>query len=192
MCLGTSGAGCRSSTMTNTTAKTAAPARQDKVTGGRLHKAVHSEHARRGHEQPAADIDAVAHPEAVVVVNQGQGDDGGGDTERQVDEEDPMPAERLGQDPTNEQTDSTPGGTDEGVDAHRFGPLEGLGVEVDEDPEDHGAFDGRADALDEAGGGEQEGTVRQSAQHRRHGEEDHAGDEDLLASHQIAEPAGHQ
>jgi hypothetical protein len=62
----------------------------------------------------------------------------------------------------------------------------------DDDPQNHGALEGGADALEEAERHQSDVRTRQSTKERRHGEYSQPRDEHLLAAEQVPQPAGHQ
>ena len=69
---------------------------------------------RAGHVGP------VAEPEALVVLEQAEREERGDDPDRDVDEEDPVPVEGLGQDAAGEEADRGAGRGDEAVEADRL------------------------------------------------------------------------
>jgi hypothetical protein len=112
--------------------------------------------------------------------------------DREVDEEDPMPAQRLGEQSSGEQPERSAGDRHEHVGAHRAGPLR-RGRELgDDDREDHGRLRRRADTLEEAGADQHPLRGGDAAQERCERERDHAREEDALSPDQIAEPAGEE
>jgi hypothetical protein len=58
-----------------------------------------------GDQQRAGHVGAAPQPDALVLVQQPGGEHRGGDADRQVDEEDPVPVDRLGQDAADQQPD---------------------------------------------------------------------------------------
>ena len=127
-----------------------------------------------------------------VAVEPAHGEDGGGDADRQVDEEDPVPADRLGQDAAGEQADRRARGRDEAVDADRLRLLGGLREHRHDHPEDHRGGHRPADALDEARGHQHLLALGQPARERRDGEDGEAGEEQAAAAEQVAETTGEQ
>ena len=114
------------------------------------------------------------------------------DADREVDEEDPVPAQRLGEQPAGEQAERAAGDRDEHVRAHRAGALGGLRELGDDDREDHRRLGGGADALQQARADQRALRRGDAAQQRRDGERDEAGEEHALAPDEVAEPAGQQ
>ena len=97
------------------------------VLGRRLDDRVDAEHQRGGDQHRAEDVGALAEADPAVVLDQPPRQEGGGEPDRDVDEEDPVPADRLGEDPADQQADRAAGGGDEAVDADRLGLLARLG-----------------------------------------------------------------
>ena len=116
----------------------------------------------------------------------------GGRADREVDEEDPVPAQHLGQQASDEQAERAAGDRDEHVRAHRAGPLGGLRELGDDDRQDHRGLGGGADALEHAGADQRLLARGEPAQQRRERERDEAGKEDALAPDEVAEPAGQE
>jgi hypothetical protein len=88
-----------------------------------------------------------------------------GQADREVDEEDPVPAQRLGERSAGEQAEGAAGDGGEHVRAHRPSALSGLRELGDDDGQDHGRLHGGTDALDEAGGDEKALAGGRAAQH---------------------------
>ena len=109
-----------------------------------------------------------------------------------VDEEDPVPAQRLRERAAGEQPDRAAAGGHERVHAHRLGLLGPLGELGHDDREDHARGDRAADALEQARADQHRLAVRHPAQHRGRREQDEPAEEDPLAADQVAEPAGEQ
>ena len=114
------------------------------------------------------------------------------DADREVDEEDPVPAQRLGEQAAGEQAERAAGDRDEHVGAHRPGALGGLGELGDDDRQDHGGLRGGADALEEARADQRFLRRGDAAQQRRDREDDEAGEEHALAPDEVAEAAGQE
>ncbi len=115
-----------------------------------------------------------------------------GDPDWEVDEEDPVPAQGLGQRASGEQTERPAGDGYEHVRAHRPRPVGRLRELGDDDREDHGGLHRRADALDEAGGDQEALTRREPAQRRRGGEHDDPGEKYTPSAEQVPESPGEQ
>ena len=85
----------------------------------------------------AEDVGALAEADAAVLRRAGGGaSDRGDDADRDVDEEDPVPVDRLGQDAAGEQADRAAGRGDEAVDADRLRLLARLGEHRHDHAED--------------------------------------------------------
>jgi hypothetical protein len=114
------------------------------------------------------------------------------DGDRQVDEEDPVVVDALGEDAARQQPDRAAGGGHEPVDPNRLGLLPGLGEHRHDHAEDHGRGHRPADPLHEPGDDQQALALRHPAEQRRdreHGEADH---EHPPPADEISEPAGEQ
>ena len=70
-----------------------------------------------------ATVDPLFEAESDVLHDQDAAEDQRGDADRHVHEEDPVPAQCLGQDPADQQADGAATDGDEDVGAHRLGPL---------------------------------------------------------------------
>ena len=88
------------------------------------------------------------------------------DADRQVDEEDPVPVDDLGDHAAEQQADRAAGGGDEAVDADRLGLLPGLREHRDDHAEDDGGGQRAADALHEARADEHRLRLRGAARQR--------------------------
>ncbi len=135
----------------------------------------------------------VALPLGVLALAEQERRDGkGGDADRDVDEEDPLPGEQVGEDPAHqdacgsaEAADGTPG-------AERDVPLTALGERAGQDRERRRS-DGRgAEALERAGADQRHLVPGQAAEQRSHGEDDEAGHEDPLAAEDVRQAAAQQ
>src|SRR5579862_5004400 len=98
------------------------------------------------------------------------GQDDGRDTDRDVDEEDPAPAERLRQDAAGQRAEGGPAGGDRTPRAQGRGPLASA-VGVAQQGDGGGVDPGSAGALHDAHGDQQSGGGRQPADQR--GEREH-------------------
>src|SRR6185312_1018705 len=107
--------------------------------------------------------------------------------DRDVDEEDPVPADRVGEDAAGEQPHRAAGGGHEGVDPDRLRLLPWLGEHGDDHAEDHSGGHRPADSLDEAGPDEYLLTLCRPAQERRNREDPQADHEDGLAPEDVTE-----
>ena len=130
--------------------------------------------------------------DALVAVEQPEREHGGGDADREVDEEDPVPAEGLGQHAAGEQPDRAAGRGHEAVDADRLRLLAWLGEHGDDHAQDHRGGQRPADALEEPRAHKHLLALRHSAQQRGEREQRKAGQEDVAAPDQVAEPSGEQ
>jgi hypothetical protein len=134
----------------------------------------------------------VLEPEPAVSLDEPPAEDERGQADREVDEEDPVPAERLGEDPAGEKAERAPGDRHEHVRAHRPCALARPGELGDDDREDHRGLGGGADALHEAGGNQRALARRNAAQERGSGKRDETREEHAPAAGEIAEPSREQ
>ena len=112
--------------------------------------------------------------------------------DREVDDEDPVPADRLGEHAAGEQSDRGTGGGDERVDADRLRLLPRLREHGHDHPQDHGRGDRASGTLDEAGADQHPLALREGTDQRRRGEDREPGEEDPPLADQVAEPAREQ
>jgi hypothetical protein len=161
------------------------------VVGG-LDDRVHAEHQPGGDRHRADHVGACAQPDPALGRQQAHREHPGRQPDREVDEEDPVPAEQVGEDAAGEQADRCAGRGDEAVDADRLGPLHRLREQRHHHAQRHRRGHRAADPLDEPGGDQQLLAAGQPAQQRGHREHRQAGHEDPLAAEQIAQPAGQQ
>ncbi len=159
---------------------------------GRRDNRVDTEHQRRGDEEGARDVGSRAQPDPAFGLEQAGGQRGGHDPQGDVDEEDPVPADGLGEDTAGEQADRGTGGGDEAVDADRPGLLPRLREHRHDHAQDHGGGHGTTDTLGEPRNDQHLLTPGHAAQQGCHGEHAQAGHEDALAADQVAEPAGQE
>ena len=90
-----------SATAPNPSVRPEAPA----LVGGGLDDRVDAEHQRAGDQAGAEEVGAAAEADALVLLDQAQGGQRRGDPDRDVDEEDPVPVDRLGQHAADQQAD---------------------------------------------------------------------------------------
>ena len=159
---------------------------------GRLDDRVDGAHQRGGDEQRAEPVHAVSEAEPAVGPDQRLAERERGKADREVDEEDPVPAQRLGEQAAGEEPERAPGDRHEDVGAHRAGSVGDLRELGDDDREDHRRLCGRADALEEAGRDQHPLRRGDAAQERRDREDDHPSEEHALSPGQVAEPAGQE
>ncbi len=157
------------------------------VLGGRLDDRVDAEHQRARDQDGAGDVRTAAEADPLVALDEPQGEHGGHDRDRHVDEEDPVPVDRLGEDPAGEQPDRPAARRDEGVDPDRLRLLPRLREHRDDHPQDHGRGHRAAHALYEARAHEHPLALREPAQKRCGREQREAREEDVAAPQQVAE-----
>jgi len=145
-----------------------------------------------GDENRAGHVLAAFDPDAPATLDEAQREECRPDADRQVDEEDPVPVERLRQHAAGQQPDGRAGRGDEGVDPDRLRLLAWRGEHRHDHAEDDGRRQGTADALDEAGADQDLLRLREAADDRSRGEHRQADQEDAPAARQVAEPPGEQ
>ena len=120
----------------------------------------------------------------------GAGDRQAGEAERDVDEEDPAPAQAAGQRAADERADGE-GGADRGaVGGQRTAALLGARERVGQQRERDGEHDRAADALHRTGGVEEGDVAGHGAEQRRDGEERQAIGEQAAAAEAVGQRAG--
>ena len=137
-----------------------------------------------------SDVDPLAQARAGVLLDQGEAEPDRQDANRNVDEEDPVPVDRVGEDASGEQADRASGRGDEGKDPKGFRLLAGARKLGHDDRDNHRGGNRAADPLNKTGGDQQPLAVGNSTQRRGAGEQSEAADEDLLAADQIPKTAG--
>ncbi len=153
---------------------------------------VDAEHEGGGDGQRAGDVRPGLDADTGLMVEQADGEHRGGNADRDVDEEDPVPVECLGQRASGKQADGAARGGDERVRADRAGLLARVGEHRDDHAEDDGRGHRAADALDEAGRDEHRFVLGEPAGQRRDAEDTEPGEEHPAAPEQVTEPAGQQ
>ena len=141
----------------------------------RLDDRVDRGHQRGRHEHRADQSTLGPARRRLVARDQGAAERDRDRADREVDEEDPVPAQRLGQRAAGEQSERAAGDGDEHVRAHRAGAVAGLGELGGDDREDHRGRKRGADALEEAGARSGHPRWGEPAQQRGDGEDDDAG-----------------
>ena len=144
------------------------------------------------HQHRAEHIDALTESHAAGALEENAAEQCGGQTDGEVDEEIGVPVDRLGEHAAEEQPDSAAADGGKDVGAHRASARGWIGELAHDDGDDDRRGDGAADALHQTGGDEQHLIVRQPAGCRGGGEDDETGDEDGLATDEVAEAAGEE
>ena len=119
-------------------------------------------------------------------------DRGGGDPDRDVDPQHPLPAEVFGQHAAEQDAGGAAGAGDRAPDPQRFVALGAVAEGGGDDRERGGGEDRGAEPLDGAGGDQLPGVGRQAAGQRGEREEHQAEHEDAAAAEQVGEPAAEQ
>ena len=112
--------------------------------------------------------------------------------DRDVDEEHPLPAERVDEDAAGDDAEGAAEAGQPAPDAHRDVALAPVGEGHGEDREGGGRHERSAETLHGADADEHALRRRQAAGQRRDGEEAEAGGEDPAAAQQVGEPAAEQ
>jgi hypothetical protein len=86
-------------------------------------------HPERGDDR-AEHVDLASEPEPMVARQHIPADEQRDGPDRHVDEEDPVPADQLGEHAAEDQSEGSAGDTDERVDAHRAGALLRVGNSI--------------------------------------------------------------
>jgi hypothetical protein len=127
------------------------------------------------------------------------GESGGGEADRHVDEEDPLPRERAGEDPAEQQAEGAAAGRDRTPDAERLRALGALGERRGDDRQRRRRDQRAAEALEAAGGDQHPGAGGEAVEQRGGREDEHAGDEQPAPADEVGgaaaeqqEPAEHQ
>ena len=107
--------------------------------------------------------------------------------DRDVDEEDPVPAEQVREDPTGQDAGHAAAREDEPEDPHRLGALGCLGEERDHQRERDGGHECAAEALHGAHGHEQLLRRGEAAAERGAGEDPDPDQEELPVAEEVAE-----
>ena len=153
---------------------------------------VHAEHHRTGDQDGARDVRPVLESEPRLRREQPQRDGARDDPDRDVDEEDPVPVDRLRQHAPDEQPDRATRGRYERVRADRLRLLTRLGEHPHDHPEHDGGGQRAAGALDEPRSDQRRLAVGQAACRARRREHGQADQEDPPVPEQVAETAGQQ
>ena len=103
-----------------------------------------------------------------------------------------MPVRPLGQKSAGEEAERATTRDDQREDAHRLRPLGGLLELGDDDRDDHAGRQRGAETLEEAADDQVLPCRSKAGPDRGDGEEEHAGQEHLLAADQVAQAAGYQ
>ena len=165
-------------------------ARAPAMAGG-LHDRVDRGHQRAGDQDRAQPVHAAAE-QCGVARDQQLPEHRGERADGQVDKEDPVPVDGLGERAAGQQAQRAAGYGDEHVGAHGPGAVSRRREFGDDDGQDDRGLHGGADALDEACGDEHALVGRDSAQGRGHGEQRDPAEKDALSPEQVTEAAGEQ
>ena len=159
---------------------------------GRGHDRVDADHHRRGDQHGAQHVDTLPQAQPLLLLDQPPAEKERRDADRKIDEEDPVPVDGFGQHPAGQQTQRAPAGDHEREHAHGLGALFGPGEAGDQQRDDDAGRKRAAHPLQRAGRDKGDRVLSQPAEHGRHREHHHAGEEHLLAPDQVPGAAGQQ
>ena len=157
-----------------------------------VHDRVHRDHERGGHRDRARNVEASGGSKAPAAGQDDERENDDRDPDRDVHEEDPVPGERVGEDPAEQHADRAAARGDEAEHAHRLRALGGLGEERDDERERDRRDDRSAEALHRAGADQRLLRAREAAGERGGGEEHYPDDEQPPVAEEITEPAAEQ
>ena len=153
---------------------------------------VDGEHQRERHGDGAGDVELHVGGGPALGGQQAHRRHDDRDADRQVDEEDPVPVERVREDAAEHDADAPAAGRDEADDAHRLRSLGGLCEERHDERQRDDRDDRAAEPLDRAGGDEELLRLGDAARERRHREDHEADEEELAMAEEVAEPPAEQ
>ncbi len=156
-----------------------------------IHDRVNGDDQRAGDRDRARDVEA-RRGRNVNLGQEPQGEQDDHDADREVDEEDPVPADQVGDDPAEQDAEASAARGDEPEDSHRLRALARLGEEVDHERQRDGGSDGASDPLHAARDHEHPLRGREPAGERRDREHGDSDQEEAALAVQVAEPAAEQ
>ncbi len=157
-----------------------------------VHDRVDGEHERCRHRDCARDVEPTGGRLAAVTREEHHGEHEDGDADRQVHEEDPVPAEHVREDSPEQNARGAATGEDEADDAHRLGALGRLGEEDHDQREGHNRDDRAAEALDGACADQELLRGGKTARERGEREDGDADQEEAAMPVQVAQPSAEQ
>ena len=140
----------------------------------------------------AREVEAPVGHDAARLGDVAQRGDRGADPDGDVDDEDPRPAEDVGQDAAEEQAEGAAGAGDRAPDAHRAGAILALGEGGGDDRQRRGGDQGGAEALHAAGDDQHLARVGQGVGGRRRAEERDADEEQPAAADEVGGAAAEE
>ncbi len=153
---------------------------------------VDGEHQRGGHGDRAGDVEASRIGWSGGRWQHEQRGDADRDTDGKIDEEDPVPAQRAGQDAAEQDADAATARGDEAEEAHRPCALAWLGEEVHRQRETDRRDDGAAQTLDRPRADQHRLRLRQATAERGQREDGDTNEEEPPVAEEVAEPATQQ
>ena len=157
-----------------------------------VHDGVDGEHQRGRHDQRARDVEPSRCRRAARGGQQAQREEEDRDTDGQVDEEDPVPAERVGEDAAEQDADRPAARRDEAEHAHRLRPLGRLGEDRHHQRKRDRRHDRAADPLHRPRRDEHALRGREAADERGRREERDPRQEQAAVAEEVAEPPAQQ
>ena len=158
----------------------------------RLHDRVDERHQPAGDGDGAGDVEAPVRQLVLRLRDVAQRGEEHGDSDRDVDEEDPRPGEVLGQRAAEDQADRAAADRDRGPDAERLRPLGPFGERGRDDREGGRRDERRAEPLQAARADQHSGARREPVQQRRGREDDETEQEQPLPAEQVARAAAQE
>ena len=146
-------------------------------------------HERRGEGERAGEVDVAPRGRVAHRGEREEHDDDGEDADRDVDVEDPAPAEIVGEIATDDGTDDRGDAEDPGKDALQPGAL-GRRVEIGDGSEHAREENAAEDSLKRAERDELGHVLRLTAESRCDDEADHSGEKEGLPAEEVAELSG--
>jgi hypothetical protein len=157
-----------------------------------VHDRVDGEHQRTRHGHRAGDVDAPVRGRDVLGRQEAKREHEHGDADRQVDEEDPVPIERVREHTAEQHADASAAGHHESEYAHRLRTLGGLGEQEHDQREGDRGDDRAAEPLHGARALEHARRVREAAGERGGREQRDTREEQPPVAEQVSEPAAEE
>src|SRR5262249_27852581 len=112
--------------------------------------------------------------------------------DRDVDEEDPLPAQRVGQDAAEQDAGDRADRADRAPEAEGGVALLALGEGRGQDGERRGRDQGRSEALQRAGADQRALAPGEPGEQRREGEQEQSGDEDATSADEVGDASAEE
>jgi hypothetical protein len=195
--IGKSGAGDRSSITTNARTSASDPASRPSVVpvvqpSLVARQRVDQQHQSGGDGGCAQEVEMAMPEPCAALLEQQRGERDRRDADRDVDEEDPRPAQVRGQEPTEQHARRSAATGRRTVDPEREVALTALGERRHQQRECGGGEQRPTEALDGAKGDQRSLGPGDAAEERARGEQRQPGDEETPAPEEVGEPAAEQ